>query len=449
MICEQKINEGYVPPKFDWMDNNLFATTGSDNKKNAQFLTLWDIRKQKDSSLNEGEITSIEISKSKYNILTPFINKELKLIYLIEKDKSNINLFNYNENKFTKIKDYNISEASICSVLFNRKLLEENKKEIDRFAICSNSIDNKNIQNISFSSFYLPKDCKISDSILYPFKNNDIILTYEEWIKEKKSDILEYNNKETVNENNNNNDKNKFKNKQTEKIINEKDKKIENEDKKLINEENANAKLYNDLINRNEKLEKKNIKMKEKNEKLKEENNENKSQLKLKLKENEEKQNKINELETKFQEEEKKNKELNNKYEEEKKQKEKLDKDLKDEKKKNENLINKNTYDDLNKKYEELSNKHNNMEKLYNKLKEKYEEEKKKKNEDEKKKSEAQNKELKEKYEKEKKKSEEQYNELKGKYEKDNLYKLSENSLFNEKKKNEELIISFLIKLNH
>ena len=128
MILEQKVNEGYVPPKLAWIDNNLIVTTGSDTKKNATMLKLWDIRKQKDPSLNEGEIASIQVNKSKYCTLAPFINKELKIIYFIEKVKSNINLYNYNENKFTKIKDYDISEASICSVLFNRKLLDKKKR---------------------------------------------------------------------------------------------------------------------------------------------------------------------------------------------------------------------------------------------------------------------------------------------------------------------------------
>ena len=90
MIFEQKISEGHAPPKFAWIDNNLLATTGSDNRKNVSMLKIWDIRKQKDSSLNEGEIASIEINKSKYCISIPFINKELKIIYIIEEDKSRL-----------------------------------------------------------------------------------------------------------------------------------------------------------------------------------------------------------------------------------------------------------------------------------------------------------------------------------------------------------------------
>ena len=111
---KQKINEGYASSKLSWIDNFLLVTTGFDNKKGGTMLKLWDIRKQKDSSLNEGEIASIEINKTKTRTFTPFINKELKIIYIIGNDQSNINLYNYNENKFSKIKDYNISEASFC-----------------------------------------------------------------------------------------------------------------------------------------------------------------------------------------------------------------------------------------------------------------------------------------------------------------------------------------------
>ena len=172
MIFNQKINEGYAPSKLAWIDNNLLATTGWENKHDLTMLKLWDIRKQKDDSLNENEILSIAINKTRRNIFT---HKELKIIYIFENDKindkTNIYLYKYNENKFNKIKVYNLSETSICSVLFNRQILDKNKKEIDRFAICSNLKVNKNFQNISYSSFHLPKESKISDSILYPVKN--------------------------------------------------------------------------------------------------------------------------------------------------------------------------------------------------------------------------------------------------------------------------------------
>ena len=75
-------------------------------------LKLWDIRKQSNNSLNKGEITSIKINSSKTDIFTPFINKELKIIYAIGKEKSSIIDFDYKEEKFTKIRDWS------CKLLF-------------------------------------------------------------------------------------------------------------------------------------------------------------------------------------------------------------------------------------------------------------------------------------------------------------------------------------------
>ena len=142
-------------------------------------LKLLDIRKQSNNLLNEGEITSIKINDSKADIFTPFINKELKIIYAIGKEKSSITAFNYKEEKFTKINDYK-STASICSVLLDRKYLDKTKTEIDRFV---NVI--KGYKKIYYSSFSLSKNSKIINNCkLFPDENN--IVSYEEWIKGKK-----------------------------------------------------------------------------------------------------------------------------------------------------------------------------------------------------------------------------------------------------------------------
>jgi len=66
--------------------------------------------------------------------------------------------------------------------------------------------------NIYYSSFNLPKETEISDSILYPVENKNI-LSYEQWIKGENLIIFENNNRENVNENDINNDENEFKNK--------------------------------------------------------------------------------------------------------------------------------------------------------------------------------------------------------------------------------------------
>ena len=243
-VIKQDIFKRYYPPKLAWIDNNLFVSIVND--KNAKSLKLWDIRKNNANEISSIEISSIEINQLKSDIFTPFINKELKIIYIIGNDRKYINLLNYNENKFTKIKEYNIGEPSICSVLFNRELLDKNKKEIDRFVFCSKD------SNIYYSSFQLPQESELSDSILYPVKNKNI-LSYEQWLKGKNSIIFENNNnKETMNENNINHDENEFKNIDNNKHM-EKRRSIE----KYKNIENREIKFYKNFINRNEKSKKK------------------------------------------------------------------------------------------------------------------------------------------------------------------------------------------------
>jgi len=63
-----------MPPKFVWINNNFFGQLVQIVKKTI-LLKLSIIRKQKNSTLNIGEIASKEISKSKNFISTSFINK--------------------------------------------------------------------------------------------------------------------------------------------------------------------------------------------------------------------------------------------------------------------------------------------------------------------------------------------------------------------------------------
>ena len=204
IILRQNINDGVVSPKFGWIDNNLFVTTGYDNEKSKNMLKLWDIRYQNNNLLNKGEIISIKIDGSKSDILTPLINKELKIIYVIGKEKTSNNAYIYNEGNFEKIKNY-FSTPSICSVLLDRKYLNKKGTEMDIFANVT-----RDYKNIYYSSFVMPKTKPTNNITLFPDENN-IILPYEEWIKgynlDKNDDKGEIVNKNVINkeEKNNNN----------------------------------------------------------------------------------------------------------------------------------------------------------------------------------------------------------------------------------------------------
>ena len=223
LILKQNINEDFVSPKFGWIDNSLFVTTGYENKRGKKMLKLWDIRKQSNNNLlNEGEITSIKIDGSKSDILIPLINKELKIIYVIGKEKTSNNAYIYNEGKFEKIKTY-APTASICSVLLDRKYLDKKGTEMDIFANVT-----QDYKCIYYSSFILPKKKPINNITLFPDENN-IVLSYEEWIKGKNLD--KNNDKgEIVNENNINIEEKNNNNQSQQKIINKKDEKKQNKD---------------------------------------------------------------------------------------------------------------------------------------------------------------------------------------------------------------------------
>ena len=181
IIYKQKITDSSLNYKFAWIDNNLFVTTNW-LKDSYQELKLWDIRK-----LNQNEITSIQINtpRNGTNISTPFVNNKLNLIYITGKDDNSIKMYDYSEGILKQKYNFGTNKNYIYSVLFDRKILDKNKFEIDRFA----RYVNNNIYYISFIS-----ENKFDDNLLYPStESSKNRLTYEEWISGK---TIEYNTSE-------------------------------------------------------------------------------------------------------------------------------------------------------------------------------------------------------------------------------------------------------------
>ena len=108
---------------------------------NYRKLYLWDIK-----NLNK-EVDSVVIDQS-INTYNLFVNRELKLIYIVGKDENLAYVYDYNENKYQLKGTYDFDDLSTYSVLFDRKCLNNNKSEIDRIARYSNK--NKTISYITF-----------------------------------------------------------------------------------------------------------------------------------------------------------------------------------------------------------------------------------------------------------------------------------------------------------
>ena len=174
LIMKHQINEGFKSAKFAWVDNDTFVTT-SWNKAGSKLLKLWDIRKV-NQDLTSSEVTSTSIDTSK-TVTTPFVDRESKLIYTIGKGEAYIHYYDYSEGNLKKGIDFKATEPSISSVMFERKCLDYNTNEIDRFARYVNS------QKVYYISFNIARRNPGFDQSLYPaVESGEAALSYDQWV---------------------------------------------------------------------------------------------------------------------------------------------------------------------------------------------------------------------------------------------------------------------------
>ena len=183
MIMNHLINEAFQAAKFSWVDENQFVTT-SWTKNKAKMMRLWDIRKVKDDLTSEGEVTSVKIDSSS-TVTTPFVDKESKLIYAIAKGEAIIRTYDYSQGTFYKGIDFSSAEPSISTVMFDRKCLDYNRLEVDRFARYVNS------QKVYYVSYIIPRRNPGYDPTLYPpVECGEPALTYDQWVGGEKAEPI-------------------------------------------------------------------------------------------------------------------------------------------------------------------------------------------------------------------------------------------------------------------
>ena len=174
LIFKHQINEAFQAAKFAWLDNQSFATTGW-NKAGAKLLKLWDVRKVKDDLTSEGEYASLQIDTSK-TVTTPFVDRESKLLFTVGKGEASTHAYDYSDGTLKKGLVAKSTEPSIYTVMWERKCLDYNKNEIDRFARYVNS------QKVYYVSFTIPRRNPGFDPTLYPpVETGEAALTYEQW----------------------------------------------------------------------------------------------------------------------------------------------------------------------------------------------------------------------------------------------------------------------------
>ena len=175
MLFKHQINEKIQSAKFAWIDNNSFVTS-SWTQGGAKFLKLWDIRKVKGDLTSEGAVAEVKIDSST-TVTTPFVDRESKLVYCIGKGEAGIHTFDYSEGKFKKGIDFSSKEPSICSVFFDRKALDYNTLEIDRFARYVNS------KKVYYVTYRIARRNPGYNPALYPpVECGEAALTYDQWV---------------------------------------------------------------------------------------------------------------------------------------------------------------------------------------------------------------------------------------------------------------------------
>ena len=176
---KKKISDSFRKSKFVFNDDNLFTTISWLKDGDYKFLYLWDIRKL------DKEVDSIIIDTSA-NICTPFVDRELKLIYTVGKDESKIRMFDYSEQKFKKLSTFNSKISSAYSVFFNRKCLDNKKIEIGRFARYS-----KDNNSIYYASFMINNEKEFSEHLLSKNHFENSLINFDDWIHKKDNLIKE------------------------------------------------------------------------------------------------------------------------------------------------------------------------------------------------------------------------------------------------------------------
>lgn len=179
------IHESSKISKFTWTGQNYFASVGF-NKRNKREVKQWDIRKLKPDLTSEGPIETVEIDGHS-GIPTPFFDHESKILYVCGKGEANIHVYDFNLPEIKKTHTFISKEPATTITMFDRKSVDYNKCEIDKFAKVTPN------NEILYVSFYVFRRIYQYDPILYPLiPCGKPAMTYDEWINgQNKEPILE------------------------------------------------------------------------------------------------------------------------------------------------------------------------------------------------------------------------------------------------------------------
>ena len=179
-IIQNKIN-GFSEEKvfFNWIDNNNIVVLGH-NEKKERIMSLFDIRKQAQNERIK-EFFNIKIDSGNADAI-PLVNPEMKLIYVIGKDSTKIRMFDYLKLKVEKLThEINVKETNAYSIIYPRKSLNKNMREIDKIIRCSKN------NNIFYINIKIPeKNSQFEENLYTENQGGAPLYTCDKW-----KDIIE------------------------------------------------------------------------------------------------------------------------------------------------------------------------------------------------------------------------------------------------------------------
>ena len=243
-IFETQITESPRSSKFTWVGENTLVTIGF-SKSNSKELKLWDIRKVNPQNKAEGPVQKLVIDNLT-TITTPFYDHESKILYTSGKGELSVHTFDFNDSIIYPGLDFKAKSPALSINMFERKIVDYNKNEIDRF------IHYNNNKEISFLSFYVARKNSGYEPALYPpLPSGEPALTYDQWISGENKDPVK---KEihTLQSNNANNtsDNNEIKKDGVgnDNAGNKKDNALEEKIKELEKKVNEKQAIYDKLL---------------------------------------------------------------------------------------------------------------------------------------------------------------------------------------------------------
>ena len=172
VTIKAKAHESSKVQKMTFVDENHFVTVGF-GKSSMREIKLFDMRQAEGEALDKF-IGRIDVDRQS-GIMTPFYDRDLKLLYVPGRGEGNIHYFDLADLQIKECSEYKSSQPQKAICPFEKKTMNYNKCEIARYAKVTGT-------TLEYLSFYVPRRNPGYDASLYPpTYAGEPSTTFDEW----------------------------------------------------------------------------------------------------------------------------------------------------------------------------------------------------------------------------------------------------------------------------